>query len=176
MSAWNRVFKPILVLGVICIVVTGALAYTNSITAPLIEEASHRAHNQARNLIMPEASVFTPAQGIDVPSVSEVYVADNNKGVVITARAHGYKGKLTVMVGINGDGVIQRIRVTEQSETRGIGSKVADDASYWAQFEGLPAEPLALNRDVDAVSGATVSSKALLAAVNSAIEAYRAWS
>ena len=49
MSNWNKIFKPIVVLCVICIVMTGALAATNSVTAPIIEAATIAAQNKAQN-------------------------------------------------------------------------------------------------------------------------------
>ena len=50
MSNWNRVFKPIVVLVVICIIVTGALAATNKVTKPIIDEATRVAQEQARKI------------------------------------------------------------------------------------------------------------------------------
>ena len=48
MSNWNKIFKPIVVLVIICIVITGALAATNGVTAPIIEEATRLAQEKAR--------------------------------------------------------------------------------------------------------------------------------
>ena len=71
------------------------------------------------------------------------------------------------------DGTIRQLKVTDNKETKGIGSNVASSASYWEKYAGLSAEKaLVLKTDVDAYSGATISSKALNAAVNAAIEAY----
>lgn len=174
MSNWNKIFKPIVVLSVICIVITGALALTNDITAPIIEEATRAAQEKARQELLPDAAGFTAVEGISVAGVSDVYKADNGVGVVVTSSSKGYGGTMTVMVGFSADGTIRQIKVTEQAETKGIGSKVAGDKAYWARYEGVKAEKLELNDQVDALTGATVSSKALLAAVNSAIEAYNA--
>ena len=174
MSNWNKIFKPIVVLSVICIIITGALALTNNITAPIIEQATIAAQTAARQELLPDATGFTKVDGIAVANVFDVYKADNGVGVVITSSAKGYGGTMTVMVGFNAAGTIRKIKVTEQAETKGIGSKVAGDPGFWTRYEGLNAEPLVLNEDVDALSGATISSKALLAAVNSAIEAYNA--
>ena len=55
MNNWNRMFKPIVVLGLICVIVTGALAATNSVTAPIIEEATRLAQETARQELLPEA-------------------------------------------------------------------------------------------------------------------------
>ncbi|MBE6972931.1 MAG: FMN-binding protein [Ruminococcaceae bacterium] len=174
MNNWNKIFKPIVVLSVICIVITGALALTNDITKPIIEEATRKAQEAARMELLPDATGFTQAEGINLANVSDVYVADNGVGAVVTSSAKGYGGTMTVMVGFTADGTIRQIKVTENQETKGIGSKVAGDPAFWTRFEGLEAEQLVLNQDVDGLSGATVSSKALLAAVNSAIEAYNA--
>lgn len=174
MSNWNKIFKPIVVLSVICIIITGALALTNDITKPIIDEATRVAQEKARKELLPDAAGFTQVEGIDVAGVSAVYKADNGVGVVVTSSAKGYGGTMTVMVGFNADGTIRQIKVTEQAETKGIGSNVAGVPTFWTRYEGLKAEPLVLGEDVDGLTGATISSKALLAAVNSAIEAYNA--
>lgn len=176
MSSWNKIFKPVVVLVVICIVVTGALAATNQVTAPIIEAATIAAENAARTELLPEAEgAFTQVEGVEVANVSAIYVADNGTGTVITSSAKGYGGDVVVMTAINPDGTIKQIKVTEQAETKGIGSKVVDTPSYWENYVGVSAaQPLVLNQDVDAVTSATVSSMALINAVNAAIEAYNA--
>lgn len=173
MSNWNKIFKPIVVLSLICIVITGALAATNQVTAPIIEEATRLAEEQARTEVLPDAQGFTPVEGIEVEGVSAVYTADNGVGAVITSSAKGYGGSVVVMVGIDADGNITAITVTQQAETKGIGSNVVSSPDYLARYSGLSAaQPLVLNQDVDAYTGATVSSTAVINAVNAAIEAY----
>lgn len=175
MSNWNKVFKPIVVLCVICIVITGALAATNSVTAPIIAEATAEAQRLARMELLPDADDFTEVTGISVENVDSVYTANNGVGTIVTSNGKGYGGTVTVMVAFNPDDTIKQIKVTEQSETKGIGSKAADTPSYWENYAGLPADKtLVLNEDVSGVTGATISSRAILSAVNSAIEAYNA--
>ena len=175
MSNWNKVFKPIVVLVVICIVVTGALAATNSVTKPIIDAATAEAERLARSELLPEAEEFVEITGVDVENVSAVYGTTNEVGVVITSSAKGYGGDVVVMTAFAPDGTIKQIKVTEQGETKGIGSNVVSTPSYWENYVGLDAsDALVLGQDVDAVSGATVSSRALLNAVNAAIEAYHA--
>ena len=164
MNNWNRIWKPIVVLSLICVVITGALAATNEVTAPIIEEATIAAENAARAEVLPEADSFSPVEGIAVEGVSAVYTADNGAGAAITASAKGYGGSVVVMVGINAE---------EQAETKGIGSNVVDNPEYLAKYSGLSAaQPLVLNQDVDAYTSATVSSTAVINAVNAAIDAY----
>ena len=173
MNNWNRIWKPIVVLSLICVVVTGALAATNEVTAPIITQAKIEAENAARLQVLPEADTFTAVEGIEAAGVSAVYTADNGAGAAITASAKGYGGDVVVMVGIGSDGNITSIKVTEQTETQGIGSKVVGDPEYLARYNGLSAaEPLVLNEDVDAITSSTVSSTAVINAVNAAITAY----
>ena len=173
MSNWNKIFKPIVVLCVICMMVTGALAVTNGITAPIIEAATLAAQEAARTELLPDAQGFEKVEGIDVANVSDMYRTTNDVGVVITSSAKGYGGDVVVMTAITPDGTIKQIKVTKQSETKGIGSNVVSTPSYWERYEGVSAgQALVLNQDIDACSGATISSKAVLSAVNSAIEAY----
>lgn len=175
MSNWNKIFKPIVVLVIICIVITGALAATNSVTDPIIDEATRVAQQKARTELLPEAEDFEPVTGVEVENVSDIYASTNDVGVIITSSAKGYGGDVVVMTAFNPDGTIKQIKVTEQAETKGIGSKVVDTPSYWENYQGLDAsQSLVLNEDVDAVTSATISSTALINAVNSAIEAYNA--
>lgn len=176
MSNWDKVFKPIVVLCIICVVITGALAATNSVTAPIIKEAIIKAQNEARNELLPEANgAFSPVEGVSVKNVSDVYAADNGAGYVITSSAKGYGGTMTVMTAFTPDGAIKQLKVTEAEETQGIGSNVANKADYWAKYTGLDGtKELVLNQDVDAYAGATISSRALNSAVNAAINAYNA--
>ena len=175
MSNWNKVFKPIVVLCVICVVITGALAATNSVTAPIIMEATLEAQRLARMELLPEAEDFTRVDSVEVENVSDVYAASNGVGYVITSTAKGYGGKMTVMTSFDADGNIKQLKVTEDAETQGIGSNVSKGKGYWANYAGKPAgKELVLGVDVDAYATATISSRALNSAVNSAINAYNA--
>ena len=105
MSNWNKIFKPIVVLCVICVVITGALAATNGVTAPIIEAATAAAQEAARMELVPEANSFEQIEGIAVENVSAVYMADNGEAV-ITCHGKGYGGNITVMVAFTTEGTI----------------------------------------------------------------------
>ena len=171
MSNWNKVFKPIVVLCVICIIITGALAVTNQATAPVIAEATRLAEEQARKELLPDADDFTKVEGVEVENVSDIYTANNGVGTVITCSGKGYGGTITVMVAFSPDGTVKQIKITEQAETAGLGSKIQTDAAFQESFVGLPAEDFTID-DISAISGATISSRAVTAAVNAAIDAY----
>ena len=114
MSNWNKVFKPIVVLCAICVVITGALAATNSVTKPIIDEAIRVAQENARKELLPDATGFTLVEGLDVADVVEAYQADNGVGVVVTSTGKGYGGTMTVMVAFTPEGTIKQIKVTDQ--------------------------------------------------------------
>ena len=177
MNNWDRIAKPIVVLCVICIVITGALAATNSVTDPIIKAAIAAAEDAARKELIPEANSFSQVEGISVDKVSSVYEADCG-GCVITAKGKGYGGDVTVMVAFDAEGTITQIKVTEQAETKGIGSRVVtlpDGQTFWDQFAGkTAAETLTVGDNIDKVSGASISSRAVTAAVNAAIAGYNA--
>lgn len=171
MSSWNKIIKPIVVLSVMCVVVTGALALTNGVTAPVIKAATAAAQEKARTELLPDATGFTQVEG-EYEGVSAIYTADNGVGTVITCAAKGYGGSITVMVAF-ADGTIKQIKVTEQAETQGLGSKIVSEAGFRDSFAGLPAQPFTVS-DIDTITGATISSKAVTTAVNYAVAAYAA--
>ena len=174
MSNWNRVFKPIVVLCVICIVITGALAATNSVTAPIIQAATIAAQNAARAELLPEAEgAFTKVEGVEVENVSDIYTADNGVGTIITSSDKGYSSTVVVMVAFDPDGTIKQVKIQSQGETAGVGTKIENE-SFWSQYTGLPAETITLDQQVDRITGASISSSAVNDAVNFAIAAYNA--
>lgn len=168
---WNKILKPIVVLCTIAIIVTGALAVTNEMTAPVIAAATAAAQEAARTELLPEATSFTKVDGV-FDGVSDVYVADNGVGTVITCAANGYGGAITVMVAFSPDGVIDQIKITSQSETAGLGTKITTEPTFQSSFAGI--DSAFTVDDIDAISGATISSKATVTAVNYAIAAYAA--
>ena len=85
--------------------------------------------------------------------------------VALEGAGKGFHGEIGVMVGVSKEGTILDIGITSHTETPGIGSKVTE-TGYTDRYKGLPAKK---GLAVDAVSGATYSSKGVVAAVNEAI-------
>jgi electron transport complex protein RnfG len=98
-----------------------------------------------------EVSVFPAKRG------GEVFA------VAIEGRGKGYHGTIGVMVGIGKDGGVLDIGITSQSETPGVGSRVTEP-SFTDQFKGLKGKIA-----VDAISGATYSSRGVVMAVEQAV-------
>jgi len=161
-------FQPTIVLVLICLVITFALAYVNSITAPMIADNSARAANETRAALLPAANDFEAVNEADLVVmeegkvwVSEAYKAKNGAGMVVTVKTKSFGGILTEMVAIDKDGKIAGVKVTAHSDTKGLGTK-AHDADYLSQYNGLAKLDNAANIKADStvnqVSGATISS------------------
>ena len=166
------IVKPIVVLAAICLVVTALLAGINSVTAPVIAEADEKAAEQARQDVLAEADEFIEIKDVKVDGVTEMYRAANGAGYAFKLETKGYGGTIELMCGIKSDGSVESVQTLNHSETSGIGSRVVDNASaYRKNYEGKTAD----NYDgVDALTGATISSKAYKKAIAAAFEAYEA--
>ena len=181
-SAFKEYISPILVLVVICFVTTFLLAFTYGVTAPIIAENTAKAASEARMELLPEGDNFSDA-GADLYVLeegkvyaTEVYTADNGAGMVVTVKTNSYGGVLTAMVGINKDGEITGVKVTDHADTPGVGTKAHAD-SHLSQYVGLTAlssDQVKSDPSVQHVTGASVSSGAVHKAVYCALEQYKA--
>ena len=181
-SAFKEFISPILVLVIICFAVTFLLAFTYGITAPIIAENTAKAASEARMELLPDADGFTESDA--EPYVLEegkvyvvdTYVADNGAGMVVTVKSNSYGGLLTAMVGIDADGAVTGVKVTDHADTPGVGTK-AQDPSHLEQYRGLTellSDQVKMDASVNEVTGASVSSGAIHKAVYCALEQYKA--
>lgn len=167
---------PTVVLLIICLIVSGALAFTYQLTAPQIEKINKENADAARLVVLPDADSFTAVEG-DLPDgVAEYYVADNGSGVVVTTEEKSFGGIVTVMVGLDSEGTITGVKVTSHADTPGLGTKAhaADylEKQYVGKSSTDNADSIKKDSQVSAVTGATVSSNAVYAAVNDAVAAF----
>lgn len=163
---------PIIVLVLICVVMSGLLALTNSATAPIIEEAERKANEAARLEVLPDADSFLQVEQAGLPdAVKEVYQAENGAGYTFSLTTTGYGGKntLKMTIGIDAEGKLTGVKVLSHKETPGLGSKVTTDESFYGQFPGLDAAGAAA---ADTISGATFSSNYYKAAIADAFAAF----
>ena len=177
-SAVKTMVFPVVVLVVICVVCSAILAALNSVTAPIIEENARLQTLQSYVSVLPEGA---SADTLTELTVSEASAAAGVAGAVqspdgavaVQAAAGGYSGKaVTIYVAFDAAGNITDLLVDASTQTAGIGSKTGEE-SFTAGFVGWnAAEPVANGAPVDAIAGATVSSNAVYAAVNAAIDCY----
>lgn len=169
MSIGKEYIKPTLVLTVICLVITALLALTNEITQPIIEANNLRIAEASRAEVLAEADGFHALEGNFPENTVDVYEADNGAGYAITVTSKGYDSTpLKVMIGIQADGTIEKVKVLSSNETPGLGSKVTED-SFTGQFTGMTSDGV---DGMQMISGATYSSKAMRTAVEQAFVIY----
>lgn len=170
-------------LGIICIIVSGLLAYVNSITAPVISANDQKTFEASMSEVLPNGGSFTEEKISFTPDesgveLSSIYKAENG-GYVATAVCHeGYGGDITVMVGIKDDMTVNKIKIMSLSETAGLGAK-SDTPEFMNQYNGLKNGISVVKNDggsaadntISAISGATITSKAVTKAVNCALQA-----
>lgn len=174
-----------LFLFVIAAVAGVLLAYTESITAPLILENRQKAEELARREVLPGAEKFNESKFTDT-AASQTYSystgVDSNgevAGVVIKVAPKGYAGPIEMVIGIDKTGKINGYKVLSQKETPGLGTKLSDPV-FAEPFKKLIAEkatPVLLVKkdggDVDGITAATISSRAFCKGVNEAVELFK---
>ena len=161
-----------IVLGLIALIAGCALGFTNEVTAPVIKEQALAAADEARRAVLPNATDFEEL-AVNNDSIDYCYKGIANgetKGYTAQVTVKGYGGEIEIVVGVDNDGVITGINVggANFSETAGLGAKTKEPA-FTEQFKGLSA-PLTLKGNVDSVSGASVSSGAIVNGVNAVLD------
>lgn len=172
MKSLKDILISAVALTVIAGCITAALAGTNMLTADTIAKRTEEIENAARLQVM-DAQTFEEHQSADGSFAYHVAKKDDAMvGYVFVTESAGKSAGLTVMTGIDQDGVITGVIITADNETAGYVDKI-EEAKLPEQFVGKSAEKLALGTDVDAVSQATKTSKGVVNAVNLAIERYQ---
>ena len=168
--------KIVLCLFLICTVCAGLLGATYLVTAEPIRLQEETAIRETLASLFGEDAVCeecTVPEGQDVLGVYLARDPDGTaRGYAIRLLTPGFSDDIDLIVGYTTAGEILKIEILSLSETAGLGSRIAED-EHLGQYNGKSGE-LALKKDIDAVSGATKSSRALLNGVNRATECFRA--
>lgn len=178
------VVKPTLSLLIICMVVSFCLAFVNGMTKDTIAERIAKDAEEQRKLVLSEASSFKPVEGWNDKDESglirEVYAAYNGEsliGYVFSALPKGYGGRIAVTVGMNSGNKITGVKIGSNTETPGLGTKTAND-DFTGQYKDKDIQkdfivvkrPATADNEIQAVSGATISSSAVTKAVQASAE------
>jgi RnfABCDGE-type electron transport complex G subunit len=194
--------RSAIVLCVITLIAGVCLSGVYALTKSAIEEQQMAANVASYQEVCPDAVDFayddTISAAVDAlggavygTDFGKAYINDvvvgtdasgNTVGYVISATsADGFDGNITLSLGISTDGTINGISFTELNETAGMGMRCAD-ADFKDQFSGVNVEKFTLNKaggstadnEIDSVSGASISSGAVVNAVNAALDFYAA--
>lgn len=127
---------------------------------------AERELNEMLAAVLPGSSSFEwEAYDGEDELIQAVYKGDN--GFVIQTCAYGYAGDIVLLVGVDKNGVVQGLVVRDLSETYGLGAEALTDTAFLTQFLETSGDAQ-IGTDIDAMTGATVSSKAIAKAVNAA--------
>lgn len=194
----KKALRYALVLGVICLVAALGVSGTYALTRDRIRQVEEAERTQARGRVLPAAKAQFRVLNVQAPEPDQVVEARDEAGVLLgyaaLGAAPGYAGPVRVMVGMDPKAeTISGITVVAQSETPGLGTRVAEvkSAQTWftvlagratsvettpeflKQFPGRRPGDLALQpalpAGVQAITGATVTSRAVVAAAQEAV-------
>lgn len=171
-SGVKEIIHLSLVLMIICAAVALVLSFVNEITKDRIVLNEEAEKKQAITALFGGGDVeYTPLD-IENDNVSAIYDVKNSTGrlgYAVSVSPSGFGGNIDMIVGIGTDEKIIGIRIVSLSETPGLGTRVRDD-DFLSAFIGKTGS-VELGHGVDAISGSTISSKAVTHGVNSALSA-----
>ena len=171
-STVKYVLRLALTLLAITAVVAAALAGVNSITAPAIAELNAQKTQEAIELVLPGGG-----EAVEFPEtalVSKVYASDAGYAVEVTPG--GFDNTITMMVGVDKAGSVLGISIISHTETAGLGAVAAAGPpageNFRGQFVGASGS-VSVTKDggtMDAITGATITSRAICVGVNAALD------
>lgn len=161
----------------ICVVVALLLGVVNDVTEPIITQMQAEKTAAAMAQVLP-ADDYQPVE-TDAANVTALYQALSGgepAGYVAEVTTNGFGGAINMVVGVDLNGEVTGVSVTKQTETANVGSKVVGDQAVLDRFIGMShaGGEITVNAGAnrfDGITGATVSSKAVTAGVNSALAA-----
>lgn len=178
----NKIIKNALVLMAFSLVLGFILGAVYKITEGPIAEATLRKEMEAYKVVFENADTFKEV-AVDSAAAAKVmtdggFPDEINKAfeavdangnslgyVVQLTTKDGYSGGIVMVVGITADGTVNGFSVTAHSETSGLGTKAFEPA-YADQFKGIPAADVS---GVATISGATLTSTAVINGINAAV-------
>jgi electron transport complex protein RnfG len=160
----------------ICAVVALALAGVNAITAKKIAENKEQKTKEALQQVLPGAAVFEEISFTDASGLVTKVYQDPAVGYAVEVAPNGFGGAITMMVGVSFEGKVLGNSIISHAETPGLGAVAAagtdKGVAFREQFKGLISGITVGDGEnqIAAISGATISSKAVANGVNVALE------
>lgn len=189
----KKIVHDALILMAFTLVLGFILALVYGVTKDPIDKAKKEAAQKAYEAVFADAKSFEALDGFDKEEATKVVTdagfsdtiddiqealdgSGKTLGYVITVTAKdGSQGSITFSVGITNDGTVNGYSITEISETPGLGLK-AKDEEFYSQFENKKVDAFsvvkqapAADNEIEAISGSTITSKAMANGCNAAI-------
>jgi electron transport complex protein RnfG len=169
----NSFIKIALNLTCACIISGIIIAIVYFLTADIAKQAQVELNNLALQSLVAEADQYTPIEG-----KTGWYTATKNGELiayVVPAESKGYGGAVKLLVAVAPDNTVMKYTITDAKETPGLGDKAAK-SPFIDQFPGKTSNNLVVTKDannkedIQAISGATITSKAVTKAVKDAVD------
>ena len=191
----GKIIKDALILFLITVIAGLGLGAVYGITKAPIEKANYNIQQNAYRTVFPDADAFNDMDGFDSEKATEAaaaagYADDTIENCVVAVDASGaelgyvisvtdpnsYGGDVTLSIGVTNDGTLNGYSITTINDTAGLGMK----DSFSSQFAGKQVESFEVTKtgatsdnQIDAISGATITSSAVTSAVNAGLAYYR---
>lgn len=184
----NKIIKNTLILTIITVIAGLGLGFVYEITKEPIAQTEEKAKKEAWQTVFQDvdADAFQPMDvdqaaaektiadlGVKA-SVDEVCSAGEDGYVITVTDKEGYGGDIQITVGVQTDGTISGVSILSIGETAGLGMR-ATESVFQEQYVGKNTDKFYVSKDggegepIDAISGATITSRAFTGAVNTAI-------
>jgi len=160
------------------------LSVSNQITAPKILESIIKTNQEARLAVLDTADTFEKIEVQGEENIVEIYEGNKDDlvvGYTIKTISNGFGGKLEVLTGISKDGEVTGMKLLSHTETPGLGANAAKDEFQSKFLKKNSTDLVSINKvepqndnEVQAITGATITSKAVAKAVNTALEYFEA--
>lgn len=174
-SNTNEIVKPAIALCVITIIAGLLLSIVYQVTKEPIRQQEIATINNALKEIIVDATDFTENTQDDFPfPITSLYTALNNEdiiGYVIGVEPNAYNGTLSMMVGIDVDGIVEGISIVSHAETAGLGAN-AQSTTFYDKFKGtfgmlsVTKNPVPMENEIVAITSATITSQGVVDGVN----------
>jgi Na+-translocating ferredoxin:NAD+ oxidoreductase subunit G len=160
----KNVFKLAFILFIVCVIASGILAIVYKYTEGIIKQNQDDKKINSIREVLPNINRVVPYKGNE--NILIAYDMDGNDiGKVCIVKTRGYSGEIEFIIGVDSKGHISGMQVISQTETPGLGTKITEN-KFLKQYLGLSKEEIYLKKDnakgkIDAITGATVSSRAI---------------
>lgn len=174
----RSIVKPAVLLFLVCIAVSFAVAYTYAVTRDTILRREEEEKMLAMQAVIPGAVSFediTPearekALSLGMETVIQ-HAYRTEKGMVFHLSVLGYADRIILTVGIRRDRTVSGVRIGRNAETPSLGKRI-EEQTFTDRFLGLPVHADVL-QEIDDISGATISSRAVMEGVQDALHIFR---
>ena len=160
----KNMFKMAAILAVFCAISAGSLSFVYLSTRPQIELYARTALQNSLREVLPGADSFIEKKGIYFGSRKGEQI-----GYAVPVGQRGYSSEIKLLVGINIKGRTVGLKVLNQNETPGLGVNILKPAFLKQFYDKTVTDPLIPKKDIDAITGATISTRAVCDGVRQAL-------